>query len=124
MKTLNEWKQILSQDRADMRGIERTYGFFRMTQRRKRVQEVGWHCYQAEEHLSVLELHQLKQELEITEIQWRRYKTKVSAGLHAGPVARMRFLFSQREPLQEERGNKSSSWLIPLPGLASWKKRW
>ena len=93
MRTLNEWKQILSEDIADMRGIERAYGFFRTIQRRKRVREVGWHCYQVEEYLSALELQQLKDELEITETWWRWYKTEASANLHAGPLARIRFLF-------------------------------
>jgi hypothetical protein len=122
MRTLNEWEQILSQDIADMRGIERTYGFFRTVLRRKRVQEVGWHCYQAEEHLSALELQQLKHELEITETQWRWYKTEASTALPAGPLARMRFLFTQRKTLQG--GNRSSPWVIPLLRLAPWKRPW
>jgi hypothetical protein len=122
MRTLNECKQILSQDRADMRGLERTYGFFRTALRRKRVQEVGWHCYQAEEHLSALELQLLKHELEITEIRWRWYKTEASTALHAGPLARMKFLFTRRKTLQG--GNRSFPWAIPLLRLALWKKPW
>jgi hypothetical protein len=110
MKTLNECRQILSQDIADMRGIERTDGFFRTALGPKRVQEVGWHCYQAEEHLSMLELQQLKHELEITEIQWRWYKTAASLAWPAGPLARMRFLCIQRKTFQG--GNRSSPWVI------------
>jgi hypothetical protein len=121
MRTLDECKQILSEDIADMRGIERTYGFFRTALRRKRVQEVGWHCYQAEEHLSALELQQLQHELEITEIRWRWYKTAASTALPAGPLARMRILFTRR-PLQG--GNRSSPWVIPWLRLVPWKRPW
>jgi hypothetical protein len=124
MRTMKEWKQILSQDIADMRAIERADRFFRTTQRRKRVREVGWHCYQVEEHLSALELQQLKCELEIAETWWRWYKNEASANLRAGPLARIRFLFTLRKTLQEERGNKSSPWVIPLLGLAPWKRLW
>jgi hypothetical protein len=120
MRTLDECKQILSEDIADMRGIERTYGSFRTALGRKRVQEVGWHCYQAEEHLSALELHQLKHELEITEIRWRCYKTEASLARPAGPLARMRFLFTQRRPFQG--GNRSSPWVKAWLRLAPWKR--
>jgi hypothetical protein len=122
MRTINEWRQIFLQDMADMRGLERPYGAFGKTLTPKRVQEVGWHCYQVEEHLSKLELQQLKHELEINEIQWRTYKAEVSAKLHSNLLTRIRSLFSERGTLPQERDNKSSSWLIPLPGLPSWKK--
>jgi hypothetical protein len=122
MRTMNEWRQIFLQDVADMRGLERPYGVFPKTPTSKRVQEIGWHCYQVEEHLSILELQQLKHELEIDEIQWRKYKTEVSANLHPNLLTRIRFLFTQRGTLQDKRDNESSSWLIPLPSLASWIK--
>ena len=122
MRTLNECKQILSEDIADMRGSERTYGFFRTALGRKRVQEVSWHCYQAEEHLSALELQQLKHELEITEIRWRWYKTAASLARPAGPLARMRLLCTPRKTLQG--GNRSSPWVRALLRLALWKRPW
>ena len=94
MRTINEWRQIFLQDMADMRGLERPYGVFGKTPTSKRVQEVGWHCYQVEEHLSQLELQELKHELEITEIQWRTYKAEVSAKLPSNLLTRIRFLFT------------------------------
>jgi hypothetical protein len=122
MRTMHEWRQIFLQDMADMRGLERPFGVFGKIPTSKRVQEVGWHCYQVEEHLSKLELQHLKHELEINEIQWRTYKAEVSANLHSNLLTRIRFLFSERGTLLQERDNKSSSWLIPLPGLPSWKR--
>ncbi len=99
MLTINEWRQIFLQDMADMRGLERPYGVLGKTPTSKRVQEVGWHCYQVEEHLSILELQQLKNELEINEIQWRTYKAEVSAKLHLNLLTRIRYLFTERGTL-------------------------
>jgi hypothetical protein len=111
MRTMNEWRQIFLQDMADMRGLERPCGVFGKIPMSKRVQEVGWHCYQVEEHLSKLELHQLKHELEINEIQWRTYKAEVSAKLHSNLLTRIRSLFTQRETLQS-RGTRQQVFFL------------
>jgi hypothetical protein len=94
----------------------RPFGVFGKIPTSKRVQEVGWHCYQVEEHLSKLELQELKHGLEINEVQWRTYKAEVSAKLHSNLLTRIRFFFTEirNEVLY---GRKPSS---VLPITCSW----
>lgn len=40
----------------------------------EKAQELGWYCYEAEEHLPTKELHMLKGALGISEQKWRTYK--------------------------------------------------
>jgi hypothetical protein len=53
-------------------------------QRDVKEQEIGWHCYEAEEDLSQLELNMLKGVLGITDASWRAYKTKFIEGSSSG----------------------------------------
>jgi hypothetical protein len=74
MKTFDEWKATLMQDMADIRRMEGMCPLFELVRLFQRVPAIGRHFYQAEEELSVLELHTLKRDLEISETQWRWYK--------------------------------------------------
>jgi hypothetical protein len=74
MRTFDEWKATLIQDIADIRRTEGMWSPFELVRSFQRVPTIGRHCYQAEEELSVLELHSLKHDLEISEAQWRWYK--------------------------------------------------
>ena len=74
LRTFDEWKTILIQDMADIRRMEGMWSLFELVRSFQRVPTIGRHCYQMEEELSVLELHTLKRDLEISEPQWRWYK--------------------------------------------------
>ena len=75
LRTFDEWKATLIQDMADIRPMEGLCSLFELVRLFERVPAIGRHCYQTEEELSVLELHILKRDLEISEAQWRWYKT-------------------------------------------------
>ena len=75
LRTFDEWKATLIQDMADIRPMEGLCSLFELVRLFERVPAIGRHCYQTEEELSVLELHTLKRDLEISEAQWRWYKT-------------------------------------------------
>ncbi|TMD65248.1 MAG: hypothetical protein E6I91_10255 [Chloroflexi bacterium] len=74
MKTFDEWNATLLQDMADIRRLEGIGTLFERVRLFQRVRTIGRHCYQTEEELSVLELHTLKRDLEISEPQWQLYK--------------------------------------------------
>ena len=63
------------QDIADIRRMEGMCSLFEPVGLFQRVPAIGRHFYQMEEELNVLELHILKRDLEISEAQWRWYKT-------------------------------------------------
>jgi len=97
VKTFATWKSILMQDIADMRGMEGTVSLFGAFHVPKRMREVGLHCYQAEEHLTVLELCRLKNELEVNDLRWRWYKAKFVDGKSARSISKIRAILRQRQ---------------------------
>lgn len=74
MKTFEEWKATLLQDMADIRRMEGLCTLFELVRSFQQVPAIGRHCYQVEEELSVLELHTMKRDLEISEARWRWFK--------------------------------------------------
>jgi hypothetical protein len=74
MRTFDEWRATLIQDIADIRRTEGMWSLFKLIRSFQQAPTIGRHCYQVEEELSVLELHTLKRDLEISEPQWRWYK--------------------------------------------------
>ncbi len=83
MKTFDEIKAMLTQDLVELKQLE---GVWPATVVRRHVkeQEIGRHCYQAEEDLSKLDLDLLKKTLGIDDTRWRRYKTKFIEGSSPG----------------------------------------
>jgi hypothetical protein len=43
-------------------------------------QDIGFHCYHAEENLTDVELALLKKVLRLSELHWRAYKSKLRSG--------------------------------------------
>jgi len=70
------WKTILTED---LRRLEQLRGRNQASQERYALkeQELGLHCYQAEEHLSDADLAHLKKVLQLSELRWRFYKSKL-----------------------------------------------
>jgi len=85
MKTFEELKAVLTQD---LLTLERLAGSWSSTieQRDVKEQEIGRHCYEAEEDLSPLELNLLKRGLGITDTKWRAYKAKFIEGSSPGEL--------------------------------------
>ena len=96
MRTFATWKSILIQDVADMRRIEGQISFLSLRNTSKRMREIGWHCYQAEEHLTVLELCRLKNELEINDLRWRWYKAQFADRGRVSSFSKFRAIFKAR----------------------------
>lgn len=70
------WKTILTND---LRRLEQLAGMDQASQMRHALkeQELGLHCYQAEEALTDAELALLKRVLRLSELRWRVYKSKL-----------------------------------------------
>ena len=83
VKTFDELKARLAQDLVELKQLE---GVWPATVVRRHVkeQEIGRHCYQAEEDLNKVDLDTLKQMLGMDDTQWRRYKTKCIEGSSPG----------------------------------------
>jgi len=79
MKTFEELKAELTQE---LHELEKLAGIWPNTIEKRHVkeQEVGRHCYEAEEDLSQLELNTLKRALGINDTRWRAYKAKFIEG--------------------------------------------
>jgi len=79
MKTFEKLKAVLTQEFLD---LERLTGIWLGTieQRHVKEQEIGRHCYEAEEDLSPLELGTLKRVLGINDTRWGAYKAKFIEG--------------------------------------------
>ncbi len=79
-ETFKMWKTILTND---LRRLEQIRGSDQASQERyaMKEQEIGLHCYQAEEHLTDAELALLKQVLHLSELRWRVYKSKLRLAL-------------------------------------------
>ncbi len=86
MKTFEELKTVLTQELLE---LERLTGIWPSTIEKRHVkeQELGRHCYEAEEDLSPLELNTLKKALGINDTRWRAYKAKFIEGSSPGELA-------------------------------------
>jgi hypothetical protein len=86
MKTLEELKAELTEELLE---LEKLAGIWPSTIEKRHVkeQEIGRHCYEAEEDLSQLELNTLKRVLGITDTRWRAYKAKFIEGSSPGELA-------------------------------------
>jgi len=86
MKTFEELKTVLTQELLE---LERLTGIWPSTIEKRHVkeQEIGRHCYEAEEDLSPLELNTLKKALGINDTRWRAYKAKFIEGSSPGELA-------------------------------------
>lgn len=69
MRTFDGFMVVLTEGLADMRDLLPGSGAYR-----EKEQEMGRHCYEAEEHLPMTELRLLRGTLGISEGKWRRYK--------------------------------------------------
>ena len=85
MKTFEELKAVLTQELLE---LERLAGIWPSTIEKRHVkeQEIGRHCYEAEEDLSPLELNTLKRVLGINDTGWRAYKAKFIEGSSPGDL--------------------------------------
>ena len=83
MKTFDELKARLAQDLLELKHLEGVWPAT-VVRRHLKEQEIGRHCYQAEEELTKVDLDTLKQMLGIDDTQWRRYKTKCIEGRSQG----------------------------------------
>jgi len=79
MKTFEELKGVFTQELLE---LEKLAGIWPSTIEKRHVkeQEIGRHCYEAEEDLSQLELNTLKRALGINDTRWRAYKAKLTEG--------------------------------------------
>src|SRR6266851_3402911 len=79
MKSFEELKATFTQELLE---LERLTGIWPSTieKRHFKEQEIGRHCYEAEEDLSPLELNTLKRALGITDTRWRAFKAKFIEG--------------------------------------------
>ena len=86
MRTLEELKAVLTQE---LQELEKLAGIWPSTIEKRRVkeQEIGRHCYEAEEDLTAVELNTLKRALGITDTRWRAYKAKFIEGSSPGEFA-------------------------------------
>ncbi len=69
MRTFDGFMVVLTEGLADMRNLLPDFAAYR-----EKEQEMGRHCYDAEEHLPITELRLLRGTLGISESKWRRYK--------------------------------------------------
>ena len=70
------WKTILTND---LHRLEQLSGPDHASQEQYALkeQDIGLHCYQAEEHLPDADLARLKKVLRLSELRWRVYKSKL-----------------------------------------------
>jgi hypothetical protein len=85
MKTFEELKAVLTQDLLTLERLAQSWSST-IQQRDVKEQEIGRHCYEAEEDLSPLELNMLKRGLGITDTRWQAYKAKFIEGSSPGEL--------------------------------------
>jgi hypothetical protein len=83
MKTFAELKSMLTRDLTELEKLEESQ-FTTIKQRHVKEQEIGRHCYEAEEDLSPLELDTLKRVLAINHTRWQAFKAKCIDGSSPG----------------------------------------
>lgn len=69
MRTFDGFVVVLAEGLAALRNLTPASAAYR-----EKEQEMGRHCYEAEEHLPVTELRLLRGTLGISESKWRGYK--------------------------------------------------
>lgn len=79
MKTFEELRAVFTQDLLELEQLAGTWPGT-IEERHVKEQEIGRHCYEAEEDLSQSELHTLKRALGIHDSRWRVDKTKCIEG--------------------------------------------
>src|SRR5260370_28908867 len=86
MKTFEELKGVFTQELLE---LEKLAGIWPSTIEKRHVkeQEIGRHCYEAEEDLSQLELNTLKRAFGIKHTTWQAYKAKFIEGSSPGELA-------------------------------------
>lgn len=79
MGNFAEWKSIWL---TDLLVLKQLRGMDEMSLMRysMKEQDISFHCYQAEESLTDVELVLLKKELRLSELQWRVYKSRLHPG--------------------------------------------
>ncbi len=83
MKTFTELKSMLTRDLTELEKLEENRSTT-IEQRHVKEQEIGRHCYEAEEDLSPLELNTLKRVLGINDTRWQAFKAKCIDGSSPG----------------------------------------
>ena len=76
MKTFAQLEAILAQELSELQELEQRAWLIPTTKRARKEQQIGRHCYEAEEDLSLADLSALKTILGIEESKWRAYKAK------------------------------------------------
>ena len=79
MKTFEELKAVLTQDLLELEKLARIWPST-IEKRHVKEQEIGRHCYEAEEDLGQTELNTLKRALGINDTRWWAYKAKFMEG--------------------------------------------
>ncbi len=83
MKTFAELKSLLTQELTELKKLQASR-FTTIEQRHVKEQEIGRHCYEAEEDLYPLDLDTLKRVLALNDTQWQVYKATFIDGSSPG----------------------------------------
>jgi len=76
MKTFAQLEAMLALELSELKELEQRAWLIPTTKRARKEQQIGRHCYEAEEDLSLPDLSVLKTTLGMDESQWRAYKAK------------------------------------------------
>ena len=76
MRTFAQLEAMLAQELAELQELEQSAWLLPTTKRLRKEQQIGRHCYEAEEDLSLPDLNALKTGLGMEESKWRAYKAK------------------------------------------------
>jgi hypothetical protein len=76
MKTFAQLEAMFAQELLELKELEQNWWLIPNTKRSLKEQQIGRHCYEAEEDLSLPDLSVLKTTLGMDESKWRAYKAK------------------------------------------------
>jgi hypothetical protein len=76
MKTFAQLEAILADELSELKELEQSVWLIPTTKRARKEQQIGRHCYEAEEDLGLADLSVLKTTLGMEESKWRAYKAK------------------------------------------------
>ena len=76
MKTFAQLEAMLALELSELQELELSRRLLPTTKRSRKEQQIGRHCYEAEEDLSLADLSALKTLLGMEESKWRAYKAK------------------------------------------------
>ena len=76
MKTFAQLEAMLTQELAELKELQQSAWLIPTTKRARKEQQLGRHCYEAEEDLSRADLSVLKTTLSMEESKWRALKAK------------------------------------------------